>query len=90
MKLPRFNEKDYAHFITTNTFKYKNIFYNHNCCLILLNNIDFYRNKLEFKLIGYVIMPNHLHAIICGQLKNALSLLFQKLCRVLKVIQPDK
>lgn len=64
MKLPRFNEDSYAHFITTNTFGYKSIFKNIDCCRILLKNIDFYRNKIDFKLIGYVIMPDHFHCLI--------------------------
>lgn len=58
MKLPRFNEYCYAHFITTNTFNKKSIFNVDKCCKILLKDIDFYREKLGFKLIGYCIMPD--------------------------------
>ena len=64
MKLPKFNESSYAHFITTKTFENKSIFQDDNYCTILLKDIDFYRNKLGFKLTGYVIMPDHLHFII--------------------------
>ena len=50
MNLPRFNEASYAHFITTKTFQNKKIFGDYRCCEILLKDIDFYRNKLGFKL----------------------------------------
>ncbi len=33
-------------------------------CKILIDNLKFYRNKLGFKLIAYVIMPDHFHALI--------------------------
>ncbi|XOU94636.1 MAG: REP-associated tyrosine transposase [Candidatus Kerfeldbacteria bacterium] len=64
MNLPRFNEVSYAHFITTKTFENKKIFSDKNCCEILVSDIDFYSGKLGFQLIGYCIMPDHLHLII--------------------------
>ena len=35
----------------------------------LIDNFNYYRHKLNFKLIGYVIMPDHLHCIawLCGE-----------------------
>ncbi|MFH0952205.1 MAG: hypothetical protein V1838_03360 [Patescibacteria group bacterium] len=62
--LQRFNEDSYAHFVTTNTFKNKLIFANEKCCLSLIKDLDYYRKTLDFKLLGYVIMPDHLHMII--------------------------
>lgn len=64
MKLPRFNESSYGHFITTKTFENKPIFRDDTYCLTLLENIDFYRGKLGFKFLGYVIMPDHFHCIL--------------------------
>lgn len=64
MSLPKFNEASYAHFITTKTFRNKPLFEDGQCCEILLTDIDFYRNKLGFKLLGYCIMPDHLHLIV--------------------------
>ena len=33
-------------------------------CRIIIDNLIFYRRKFSFKLIGYVIMPNHVHLLI--------------------------
>lgn len=84
MTLPRFNEDSYAHFITTNTFGYKPIFKDNNTCRILLKNIDFYRNKLGFKLIGYVIMPDHLHCIIWWDAEKYRELNISRILRSIK------
>jgi len=32
--------------------------------LILLEDLDFYREKLGFKILGYVIMSDHFHYLI--------------------------
>jgi len=50
--------------VTTRTFQSKKYFSDERCCEILLRDISFYRKKLGFKLIGYCIMPDHLHLII--------------------------
>ncbi|MDD4607466.1 MAG: transposase [Patescibacteria group bacterium] len=62
--LPKFNDRSYVHFITTKTFENKSIFKNNKCCEILLDEINFYRQKLGFKILGYVIMPDHFHCLI--------------------------
>ncbi len=62
--LPKFNIFGHAHFVTTNTHHRRHIFRNEKCCEILISEINFYRNKLRFKLIGYCIMLDHLHMII--------------------------
>jgi REP element-mobilizing transposase RayT len=35
----------------------------------LLDSLNFYRHKQSFKLLGYVVMPDHLHLILwpCGE-----------------------
>lgn len=53
-----------AYFITTSVNKFIKIFKEKNYIDILLENIDFYRTKYNFKLIAYVIMPDHLHWLI--------------------------
>jgi len=64
MSLSRYNELSYGHFVTSRTFHNKNIFRDNHCCRILLRNIDYYRKKLVFQLLGYVIMPDHVHLIM--------------------------
>lgn len=33
-------------------------------CDVIIKDLNFYRQKFNFKLHGYVIMPNHLHLIL--------------------------
>jgi len=84
MKLPRFNETSYAHFVTTKTFENKPVFKDKKCCEILLKDIDFYRNKLGFKLIGYVIMTNHLHLIVWWDVEKIPKLTISKIIQSIK------
>lgn len=63
-KLLKFNDAHYIHFVTTRTWKGATYFKSEQNCLILLKNITHYREKHEFKLLGYVIMPDHFHVLI--------------------------
>lgn len=54
----------HLHFVTTNIHNRIPLFLAERCCQILLSNIDFYRKKHGFKLIGYVIMPDHVHLLL--------------------------
>jgi REP element-mobilizing transposase RayT len=84
MTLPKFDEASYAHFVTTKTFENKPIFKDKKCCEISLKDIDFYRNKLGFKLIGYVIMPNHLHLIVWWDVEKYPKLTISKVMHGIK------
>jgi REP element-mobilizing transposase RayT len=53
-----------AYFITTSINKFVKIFRQRKYIDIILKNINFYRRKYDFKLIGYVIMPDHIHLLI--------------------------
>ena len=66
-KLKKYDVPGQAYFITTCTFRRKKIFKDERCCNILLENLEFYRKKFRFKLLGYVIMPDHLQFIILPQ-----------------------
>lgn len=74
--LKKFNSENHIHFITFNTFgkikinkdeqKYYEgypYFKDERCCSILIEEFKFYREKLEFKIFGYVIMPNHVNLV---------------------------
>jgi len=84
MKLLRFNEASYAHFVTIKTFENKPIFEDEKCCEILLKDVDFYRQKLGFRLLGYVIMLDHLHLIVWWEVEELPELTISKIMHDIK------
>lgn len=62
--LPKFDDNSYIHFITTNTYRNYPYFQDEEFSQILLEELRFYSGKLGFTLIGYVIMPSHLHLLL--------------------------
>jgi putative transposase len=84
MKLPRFNENSYAHFITIKTHNNKLVFINEKLCVILINNFNYYRRQLHFKLLAYVIMPDHIHAIIWWNADKYQELNISRILRSIK------
>jgi len=83
-KLQKFNVPGQAHFVTTKTFWNTPIFKDDQCCEILLNDINFYRNKLGFKLLGCVIMPDHLHMIVWWDADEQKGLTISKIMHDIK------
>ncbi|MFH0952415.1 MAG: transposase [Patescibacteria group bacterium] len=61
---PKNNEPNTAHFITTKIWGNIWLFEEDKYCKIIIDNLKFYRKKFEFKLIGYNILPWHLHLIM--------------------------
>jgi REP element-mobilizing transposase RayT len=51
-------------FVTTTVVKFLPIFSNQHFCEILISNIKHYREKYNFVVLGYVIMPSHFHWVI--------------------------
>ena len=62
--LPKFDDNSHVHFITTNTYKNYPCFQYEELSQILLEELKFYSTKLGFALIGYVIMPDHVHLLL--------------------------
>ena len=62
--LRKFDDNSYVHFITTNTYRNYPYFQYEEFSQILLEELRFYSGKLIFELMGYVIMPNHLHLLL--------------------------
>ena len=62
-----------AHF-TTNVVIYRQpIFTRSWAANILIENLRFYQQKYAFRLIGYLIMPDHLHSIVWPQPGTAIG-----------------
>lgn len=60
---------NYFYFVTTKTFNNGLLFENEKYCGFLIDNIEFYRKKLNFLLIAYVVVPDHFHGIIVPDLR---------------------
>lgn len=67
VKLPRYNEKNQCHFVTSVTRDRNEIFRESETVEILATAITFYQKRGDFKLLGYVIMPDHVHFLIIPQ-----------------------
>ncbi len=73
MGLPRFQIAGQIYYITTVIYNRLPIFTRPTFVVPLLDSLNFYRYKQEFKLLGYVIMPDHVHLIIWPFGKTAVS-----------------
>ncbi|MBM3119949.1 MAG: hypothetical protein FJ006_10485 [Chloroflexi bacterium] len=62
--LPKFDDNSYVHFITTGTCENRPYFSDGEFCRILREELEFYRDKYGFTLLGYVIMPDHVHLLL--------------------------
>lgn len=65
--MPLINRKYYQgniYYITASVNKFVKIFTEKRYLEIILKNVDFYRHKFGFKLLAYVIIPDHLHLLI--------------------------
>lgn len=64
MGLPRLHIEGHIYYITTVVYNRLPIFTRPSFVIPLIDSLNFYRYKQEFKLLGYVIMPDHVHFII--------------------------
>jgi REP element-mobilizing transposase RayT len=64
MALSHFHISGHIYYITTTVYARLPIFTRPTFVIPLLDSLNFYRYQHEFKLLGYVIMPDHLHLLI--------------------------
>jgi putative transposase len=64
MGLPRFHIEGHIYYVTTVVYDRVPIFTRPSFIMPLYDSLNFYRYKQGFKLLGYVIMPDHLHLIV--------------------------
>ncbi len=60
----RFTEGEYCYFVTAGTQDRRCLFRDTRLCQILVENLQFYRDRMKFGLHGYVIMPDHVHILV--------------------------
>ena len=59
-----FDVEGHAHFTTINIYKRIPILQNSKFCDLIIENLEYYRKKFQYRLLGYVILPDHLHMIV--------------------------
>lgn len=82
--LPKYNTEGDAHFITTKTHINTPLFKVHSCAIIVLEELAFYRKQKGFKVLGYVVMPNHFHGIIWWDAETKRELTISKIMQSFK------
>lgn len=60
-------------FVTSTVVGHTKIFELDVLSNILINNLAFYQNRGDFKILAYVIMPNHFHLILKVSKKTTIS-----------------
>lgn len=73
MALKHYLEKGYIYYITSVTHLRKKIFLDEIAARFLLITIAYHKFVLDFKLLAYVIMPEHFHMIIQPSDERSLS-----------------
>ena len=64
MELRVKREPDTFHYITSVTFNRVPVFRSDRACEIFVGQLGEVREKFPYKLIGYVVMPDHFHLIV--------------------------
>ena len=67
MRPPHFDIEGHVYYITTVTYDRLPVFRRPAFVIPLLDSLNFYRHKLQFKLLGYAIMPDHIHLVVWPQ-----------------------
>ena len=60
-------------YVTTTVVDFAPVFTKEKYIYILINNLNYYRSQHNFRLIGYVIMPEHIHLILWLLGKSSIS-----------------
>ncbi len=80
--MPRIIEEEgHAHFLTIKCNLNIPHFRNSYLCKLFLDQLIITRNRLNFKLLAYVIMPNHIHLLIFNDSKVRVSRILHSIKR---------
>jgi REP element-mobilizing transposase RayT len=64
MKLYKSNEPNTFHYVTLVTYNRAQVFRADEACEVFVDTLRETREKFPYKLLGYVLMPDHVHAIV--------------------------
>jgi putative transposase len=75
MSVPRrapFARPNQTYFVTTKCFQGQHLLQSERCALLLIDTLYRYRAEAKFALHAFVVMPDHLHALL-GPMKATLE-----------------
>ena len=72
-RLKHYDKLGTARFITFSCHRRMNLFLDSGTFRLFLKSIDRVRQKYHFQLLGYVVMPNHVHLVIYPEKELALG-----------------
>jgi len=64
MKLYKSNEPNTFHYVTLVTYHRASVFRSDVACQLFIDALRETRERYPYKLVGYVLMPDHVHAIV--------------------------
>ena len=64
MKLFKSREPNTIHYVTAVTFRRVPVFRSHTACSLFVETLAEVRGNYPYKLIGYVVMPDHVHLLL--------------------------
>jgi putative transposase len=64
MKLYKSNEPNTFHYVTLVTYHRVSVFRSEVACQLFIDALRETRERYPYKLVGYVLMPDHVHAIV--------------------------
>ncbi|MDM8000491.1 MAG: transposase [Dehalococcoidia bacterium] len=62
-----------AYFVTATVSDFTDLLCEDGYAQIILRNLDFYREKFGFRLLAYVVMPQHIHLVLQTSSKGNVS-----------------
>ena len=78
-KIKRFNLEAHIHFVTSKTKNATQIFSNKNVAQLFVSTLLNCRKRYKFLLFGFVVMPDHFHALIQPDKDYSISQVMQKI-----------
>ncbi|MFQ6002632.1 MAG: transposase [Candidatus Zixiibacteriota bacterium] len=72
-KVTRFKLENYCHFVTSKTYRNAKIFSKGEATDLLIQTIFEVKKKLNFRLLAFVVMPDHIHLMLVPDKRNSIS-----------------
>jgi putative transposase len=72
-KVTRFNLENSCHFVTSKTYRNARIFSNENSSELFIQTLFEVKEKFNFLVIAFVVMPDHIHLMLVPNERNTIS-----------------